>query len=86
MKITSLDDSQKLWSVEELLSPEEVEKILAIDWPSLPWQRQEGQENWHRRRIESECAEIQEVNRTIFSKLSDINSTLGTTYQNFYGM
>ena len=52
MQVNSIDQEQNLFRVENFMPPELVRKILATDWPSLPWKRQEGQENWARRRID----------------------------------
>lgn len=51
MQICSVDQENNLFRVENLLSTELAQQVLATDWTSLPWARQEGQENWARRRI-----------------------------------
>lgn len=52
MIITSVDSENNLFRVEQVFDSELVEKILSTDWLNLPWARQEGQENWLRRRID----------------------------------
>lgn len=51
MQVTPVDRELNLFRVEDILPPALVEKVLATDWMSLPWARQEGQELWKRRRI-----------------------------------
>lgn len=51
MQITAVDSDNNLFRVEQVFSSDLVDKILATEWSQLPWQRQEGQENWKRRRI-----------------------------------
>ena len=51
MQITSVDQDNNLFFIEDVFPQTLVEKILSTDWMTLPWQRQEGQEMWARRRI-----------------------------------
>lgn len=52
MRITAVDNDNNLFAVDTIFSADLVEKIIATDWPNLPWQRQPGQEKWARRLIE----------------------------------
>ena len=51
MQITPIDQDNNLFRITDLFSQDLVDKILATDWLSLPWERQPGQESWARRRI-----------------------------------
>lgn len=51
MRITAVDHYQDLFEVRDLLPQEIVDDVLTTDWLSMPWQRQQGQEQWLRRRI-----------------------------------
>lgn len=51
MQITPVDQELNLFCVENIFPQSIVDQVLATDWMSLPWQRQEGQELWPRRRI-----------------------------------
>ena len=51
MLVTSIDSENNLFRVEHAVSEVLAVQVLATDWMSLPWQRQEGQENRARRRI-----------------------------------
>lgn len=51
LQIKSVDGENNLFRVEDVFTPDLVQQILATDWLNKPWQRQEGQENWSRRRI-----------------------------------
>lgn len=51
MRITAVDHYQDLFEVVDLFPQEIVDHVMSTDWMSVPWQRQEGQEEWARRRI-----------------------------------
>ena len=51
MQITAVDSEHNLFCVQDVFSSELVEQVLATPWLELAWTRQEGQENWPRRRI-----------------------------------
>jgi len=51
MQITPVDEYHNLFEVRDIMSPALVEKVLSTAWLDLPWVRQEGQEQWLRRRI-----------------------------------
>jgi len=53
MQITAVDQDHNLFRVADIFPQRLVQKVLATDWANLPWQRQEGQENWARRRIDN---------------------------------
>lgn len=52
MLIAAVDHYQDLFSVKDVLPTDLVQEILLTDWPNMPWQRQQGQEQWARRRID----------------------------------
>jgi hypothetical protein len=49
--VTPVDRENNLFCVEHVVSAELAAQVMATDWMSLPWQPQEGQESWARRRI-----------------------------------
>lgn len=51
MHITTVDDYKDLFAVDNVVSKELEQKILSTPWLDLKYVRQEGQENWPRRRI-----------------------------------
>ena len=51
MQIIPVDSEHNLFQVQDVFSSELVDQVLATPWPELAWSRQEGQENWSRRRI-----------------------------------
>jgi len=51
MLVTAVDSEINLFRVTHAVSTELAAQVLTTDWMNLPWQRQEGQENWARRRI-----------------------------------
>jgi hypothetical protein len=53
MLVTSIDNENNLFRVEHAVNAVLAAQVLATDWMSLPWQPQEGQENWARRHVYS---------------------------------
>jgi hypothetical protein len=53
MQITAVDSENNLFRVEDVFTADLVQQVLATDWVNIPWQRQEGQENWARRRLDN---------------------------------
>jgi hypothetical protein len=51
MQITAIDDQLDLFRVTDAVSSALAHQVLATDWNSLPWAKQQGQERWRRRRI-----------------------------------
>jgi len=52
MQIIPVDDQNNLYVIQDLLPQSMVDKVLSTSWESIPWQRQDGQENWLRRCID----------------------------------
>jgi len=55
MQITPVDQDNNLFYISDVFPQSLVDQIISTDWMSLPWQRQEGQESWARRRIENQA-------------------------------
>ena len=53
MQITPVDQDNNLFFVKDIFPQTLVDKIISTDWMTLPWQRQEGQESWPRKRIDN---------------------------------
>ena len=53
MQITPIDQDNNLFFVADVFPQSLVDQIISTDWLTLPWQRQEGQESWPRRRIDN---------------------------------
>lgn len=54
MQITSVDHYCDLFVIQDVVPESLVKKIITTPWLDLPWQRQEGQESWTRRRIDNQ--------------------------------
>lgn len=52
MQITPVDSEFNLFRITDAVPEHLADKILSTHWLQLPWQRQEGQERWPRRRID----------------------------------
>lgn len=53
MNIYPVDSENNLFRIQQVFDSDLVSRVLNTDWLNLPWQRQEGQENWARRRIDN---------------------------------
>ena len=53
MQITPVDSDNNLFKIENVFDTDLVQQILATDWLNIHWHRQEGQENWARRRLDN---------------------------------
>jgi hypothetical protein len=51
MQVTAVDQDCNLFLIEDIFPQTLVQAIVDTPWLDLPWQRQEGQELWPRRRI-----------------------------------
>lgn len=78
MKIEAVDKEQNLFSIKDVVDQQLVEQVLATDWLNLPWQRQEGQESWARRRIDnSSLPWIEQWHNHMRSIWPDVEQQLG---------
>jgi hypothetical protein len=53
MQVTPVDQDNNLFAITDVFPQPLVDQIISTDWMTLPWQRQEGQELWSRRRIDN---------------------------------
>lgn len=68
MRLTQVDDNGRLFRVEDLLPRELLTKLLALDWNTLPWERENQQEMWARNSINKfEVPELNEACQYIAS-------------------
>ena len=79
-QFTQCDDRGRLWSVEDLLPPEELADIMSTPWQDLAWSPAGGQESWPRRQVAWDDATAQRVGRYISAQLPQINLALGTQF------
>lgn len=86
MLVTPVDAENNLFRVEHAVSKELSAQVLATDWLSLPWSRQEGQENWARRRItDTAISWIDQWHSEISSQWSAIEQCVGRRLQPYFG-
>lgn len=86
MKIVSTDHENNLFRITNVFPDNIVKKILATDWQSLPWERQEGQENWARRRInETAIPWIDQWTQYMELIWPEIEQQLGIPIHNYSG-
>ena len=86
MQIIPVDDQNNLFRVTDAVSPELAHLMLTTDWASLPWTKQEGQENWPRRRIdESTIPWIAKWHQEIANSWEYIQQQLNTELASYAG-
>lgn len=86
MQVNSVDSENNLFRIENVFSHSLVLQVLATDWLSLPWDRQEGQENWNRRRIrDSAIPWVEQWNTELSQAWPEIECQLGIKIAPYYG-
>jgi len=70
----------RLWQVRNLLTAEQTDHIVSVDWISLPWVVSPQQSAWSRREIAWDCAATQALKGYIDQQLDTINSAAGTSF------
>lgn len=84
MNIQAVDNENNLFRIQEVFDQLLVNKILATDWINLPWQKQEGQENWLRRRVDnSSLPWINEWHQHLQKIWPEIERQLGIPIQGY---
>jgi hypothetical protein len=86
MQITPVDSENNLFRVEAVFPEEFVQEVLATDWLDLPWQRQEGQELWRRRRIdESAIPWIDRWHQHLSQHWHEISDSISCDFEGYMG-
>lgn len=86
MQITPVDNENNLFRVENVFPEELVQKVLATPWLELEWDRQEGQENWARRRIrDSAIPWIDEWNTHLSKSWHKVSEQTGRETEGYMG-
>lgn len=86
MQVTPVDNELNLFRVEHAVPVGLAEKVLATDWLNLSWTRQEGQENWSRRRIQNNIIPwANEWDTTLAQSWSNLQHQLGIRIGNYFG-
>jgi hypothetical protein len=77
---TPVGFASRLWQVTDLLTAEQTQEIINIDWLSLKTMQVPQQQSWAREQVLWDEPEIQSVCRYISSQLPVINQALGTAF------
>lgn len=86
MQITPVDRAHDLFAIIDLVPQSLVDKILETDWLNMPWQRQEGQESWPRRRIDNRALLwISEWDQYLEQHIADIEQGIGRKLNGYQG-
>jgi hypothetical protein len=86
MQITAVDSESNLFCVQDVFSSELVDQVLATPWLELAWTRQEGQENWSRRRIkDSAISWLPQWHRELGQSWTTIQQQLDIKLVPYYG-
>ena len=86
MLIQPVDTENNLFRVTDVFSNEIVDLVKNTDWLNLSWKRQEGQENWKRRRIDDAAIPwLEQWHEHLRSIWSDVEKQLGIPIQGYGG-
>ena len=86
MQIEPVDDQYNLFRITDAVSCELANLVLTTDWTSLPWIKQQGQENWARRRINDlSIPWIDKWHREIENSWEHIQQQLNTELASYAG-
>jgi hypothetical protein len=86
MQVTAVDSENNLFRVKDVFSQTLVEQVLSTDWLNLAWDRQEGQENWARRRIHnSEISWLADWDKELAQHWDSIEAQLGIKIAPYFG-
>ena len=86
MQITPVDSENNLFRVENVFSADLAERVLATDWVNVPWQRQEGQETWNRRRLNNASLPwITEWDMQLSQSWSSVEKQVGVKIAPYFG-
>lgn len=84
MIIHPVDSENNLFRIQEVFEPSLVDQILNTDWLNMPWQRQEGQESWPRRRINNTALSwVDQWHSHMIEIWPDIEQQLGVPIHNY---
>lgn len=86
MRITPIDSDNNLFRVTDAMPKSLVEQVLSTDWLNLPWQRQEGQETWKRRRIDNDAIPwLDQWNQSLNQQWNEIAKQIGIEIEHYMG-
>ena len=86
MHIVPVDDQNNLYTIEDIFPPHIVTQVLNTNWIDMPWQRQEGQELWSRRRIDNSALPwMNEYEAHLESVWHEIAQSIGRKIKNYQG-
>lgn len=85
MKITSIDNTNRLFLVENLLPPDLVNEVLTIDWQAVSWKRGYLQETWSRRQLDNNPV-MDNVNDYISNHKDYIGEACGVKFETPFTM
>jgi len=86
MQIIPVDSENNLFKVENIFDTDLVQQILTTDWLNIPWQRQEGQENWARRRLKNSALPwTDQWDQQLSQVWNDIAKAVGVELRPYYG-
>lgn len=82
MQITQCDTAGRVFWVQDVVPQSLVQKIISIDWASLPWQPGVMQEEWKRRQIQPRChAVMEEMAHEMHNVISEIQDFCGIEFE-----
>jgi hypothetical protein len=78
MKFETIDS--RLFAITNALPEELTTPLDNLDWLSIPWIRQEGQQDWLRRRLDCADTPLANINEYIANNLQSIGDAVGVKF------
>jgi hypothetical protein len=75
----------RLWQVNDLLTANQAEEIMATDWSSLAWIKGQSQQHWIRKQVLWSDPTAQRYSEYINQCLPEINRALNTEFEHMSG-
>lgn len=86
MLITPVDNEKNLFYVKDVFTKDLVNKVLSTPWLDLDWVRQEGQEDWKRRRIkDSVIPWVEQWHQELNNNWHVISEQIGRSVEGYLG-
>lgn len=79
-EIIDTDGTGRIYQINNLLTAEEVADVMSTNWLEQPWHREQLQESWRRRRLDS-SPHIDRLSGYINGKLRLINQLANKNFQ-----
>ena len=82
-KFTCVDDRSRLWQVENLVTDDQLQDIISLDWIGI--EKSDHSAFLKRKIVDTKNNDVQRVSSYITNNLHKVNQALGTSFHSCYG-